>query len=79
MIGNRKRLVPPGNRLLNNIPDIRNPVHIAHLRMAVQLHALLGAGVHPPLCKIRNFFYPGNRAKRQLTVKAVKRRYALDL
>ncbi len=78
MVCNGQCLVPPRNSLSDNIPDIRNAVHVAHFRMAVQLHALFRACVHPVNRKIRDFLNAGNRAYRQLAVEAVKRRHAPD-
>ena len=49
MIGNRQRLVPPADCLLHKVLHRRERVHLAHLRMAVQLDALLGRIIHAHL------------------------------
>ena len=49
VVGNRQRLVPPANCLLHQVLHRRKRVHLAHLRMAVQLYALLGRIIHAHL------------------------------
>ena len=73
------RLVPPLHGAFYNILDIRDAIHIAHLRMAVQFHALLRAGVCTGGRKIRNLFDADHRTDRKLTVELVNRRHPLDL
>ena len=73
------RLVSPLHGAFYNILDIRDAIHIAHLRMAVQLHALLRAGVCTCGRKIRNLFDADHRTDRKLTVELVDRRHTLEL
>ncbi len=51
-------LVTEGDGLLHDIGDIRNPVGIRHLRVAVEFYPLLGGKVLPLGPEIRNLLQP---------------------
>ena len=71
VVGDRQRLVSPGNGRADEILHIGHTVHIAHLRVAVQLHPFLGAGVHPPHPEIRDLLDAHHGTDGQLTVKFI--------
>ena len=71
VVGDCQRLVSPGNGGADEILHIGHAVHVAHLRVAVQLHPFLGAGVHPPHPEIRDLLDAHHRTDGQLTVKFI--------
>ena len=72
-------LMPEGDCLGNDIPHVGNTVHITHLRVTVQLHALVHGVVHSFCYKIPDLFNTHNGAYGQLMIKVIQCRYALDL
>ncbi len=78
MVRYGNRLMPPFLGALDDGLDLRHAVHIAHFRMAMELHPFLGAAVHTGAGKIRDFLNPIDGTNRQLPIKAVNRCHALD-
>ena len=60
MVRNCNCLMSPFHGAFDNILDIRNTIHIAHLGMAMQLHTLINARIHANRCKIGAFFNTDN-------------------
>ena len=79
MIRNGNRLMSPFHGTFDNILDIGNAVHVAHLGMAMQFHALINARIHTNRCKISTFFYTNNGAYSKFTVKFVNGCDTFDL
>ena len=71
MVCDGKRPVSPLFCTLDNILHIGHAVHIAHLGMTVQLHALSRAVVHPRRREIRNFHDADDRPNRELSVEGI--------
>ena len=69
----------PVVRPLYNILYLGHAVHVAHLRMAVELHALCRAQVLSRNCEITDLFYSCHRADGELAVKFINGRHSLDL
>ncbi len=78
MIRDRERLVSPLLCALDDILDIGHAVHVAHLRVAVQLHALSDAVVHARYREIRYLYHTDDRTDREFPVKRVVDRDALQ-
>ena len=72
MVGNSDPGHPPGIRPLNDVLDLRDPVHVAHLGMAVQLHPLIRRRIHSLYGEIRDLQDAGNGGDRHFLVKGVK-------
>ena len=72
VIGDRNRLVPPLSGAGDDILDIRDAVHIAHLCMAVQLHSFDRSQIHPFLAEARNLYDPTHGANGDIMVKTVQ-------
>ena len=79
MVGDGNGRHPPLLCPLDNILYLRDAVHIAHLGVAVELHPLFQAGIHPLAGKILALFYAHHRSQGQLMVKAVDGGNAADL
>ena len=58
---------------------VGDAVHIAHLRMAVQLHTFLRAGIPAAFAEITALFDPEHGHDRQLPVKGIHRRASFQL
>ena len=58
---------------------IRNPIHITHLCMAVQLHSFFRTVIHPAGGKITDFFYTRQGTDGDLMVKLVDRSHTFQL
>ena len=71
VIGNSDRIHAPLFGALDDILDLGNTIHIAHLRVAVKFHALDRTVVHPLAGEIFAFLDAGNRTDRQLAVKFI--------
>ncbi len=78
VIGNSNCRHPPCLCPLNNGLNLGHPVHITHLRVTVQFHALFQAVIHPFAGKILAFFYPYDTAKRQFMIEFINGRHAPD-
>ena len=70
---------PPLLCPFNDALDLRDAVHITHLRMAVELHPLFQAGVHTLTGKVLALFDTYDGSQGQLAVKFVNGGNALDL
>ncbi len=57
---------------------LRHAVHVAHFRMAVQLHTFLRRRIFAGLCKITDFADACHRRNNQLTVKFINIGHAFD-
>ena len=78
MIGDGDRLVAPAGGLQDDIARLGNAVHIAHLRMKMQLHALLYGIIHPLFFFAAGFPDADNIADRQFLVEIIERRQPLQ-
>ena len=58
---------------------IGNAVHVAHLRMAVQLHTLLVGIIHTGSGKVCNFLNTHHGTDSQLVIETVQSRHTLEL
>ena len=70
---------PPLFRPLHKVLHLGDTIHITHLRMAVELHALYRGVIHPLGGKILTLPDAHNRTDGQLAVKLVDGRNSLDL
>ena len=78
MIGDRNRRVPPVMCSLYQIFCLGNTIHIAHLGMAVKLHAFFRILVFSCYTEIRSFADSGYRTNGQLSIKFINRRNSFD-
>ena len=69
----------PFLRPLQKHRRIGHAVHIAHLRMAVELHSLFAGIIHAFCCKISGLPNARHGADGQLVIETVQRRQTLDL
>ena len=79
MIRNGDGRLAPCISLFHDIFHIGDTVHIAHFRMAVQLHPPLRAVVHADGPEIGNLLHSHDGTDGQLAVKLVDRRDTFDL
>ena len=73
VVGDGYGLVSPGDGAFYNLSHVADPVHVAHLCMAVKLHPLLGIGVRAQGAKVRDLFDPHHGGNRKLSVEFVHR------
>ena len=71
MIRDSQSLHAPFLSLLDDARHIRNAIHIAHLGMTVELHALYRAVIHTLAGEILRLFDAAHRTDSQFTVKPV--------
>ena len=64
---------------LHDVLHLGNPVHVAHLGMAVQLHPLAQAVILAAVGEVADLFQTHQGADGQLPVKAVDHGHALEL
>ena len=79
MIRYRQCRHPPLFRPFHEVLHLGDTIHVTHLRMAVELHALHRGVIHPLGSKILTLPDAHDRTDGQLTVKLVDGRDSLDL
>ena len=79
MIRDGDRRMSPLIGPLHNILGLRHAVHIAHLRMTVQLHTLAHTGIHAGRSEIRYLLDPCQGTDGQFMVELIHQRHPLDL
>ena len=78
VVGDSDRVHAPLFGTFDDILDLGNTVHIAHLCVTVKLHSLDRTVVHPLAGEIFAFLDAGNRTDRQLAVKFINVGNTLD-
>ena len=71
VIGNGNSRMAPLEGALYNVLCLRNPVHIAHLRVTMEFYALAGAEIHSGAGKIRYFLNTCNGTDGQFVIELI--------
>ena len=79
MVRDRDCLMPPGRRFFDDIGNLRNPIHVAHLGVAMKFHPFSDTVIHPCGGEILDLADPAYLLDRQFPVVGIYEHHALDL